>query len=87
MRIRVNIERLVLDGLPVASVEGPSVRRAAERELARLLRAGGLKPEFLAGGAVPSLRIPGGAVVKNRRPAHLGRQIARAVYGGLGQAR
>ena len=37
MRINVHIERLILDGLPVTSLQGPEVGAAVETELARLL--------------------------------------------------
>ena len=42
MNIRLHIERLILDGLPVNSVQSPQVKAAVEAELTRLLTADGL---------------------------------------------
>ena len=80
--IKVHIERLVLEGLPVERRQGPLVQAAVQAELSRLLAQGGLGPELAAGGAVPSvpaesIRLGGGS------PAQMGRQIARSVYGGM----
>jgi hypothetical protein len=82
--IKVHIERLVLDGLPVTRTQGPLVQAAVEAELSRLMSEGGLSQELASGGAVPSVRADeiksiGGS------PAQIGRQIAKAVYGGMGR--
>ena len=84
MNIRVQIERLILDGLPVAGSQGPLVQAAVEAELARLIAEGGLAPGLLAGGAAPYL--PAGALqlAAESDPAGLGTQIAQALYGGIG---
>lgn len=86
MNVDVRIERLVLDGVALPPAQRPALRAAVEAELARLLAAGGLSPALRAGGTVP--RAPGGAIelVRDAHPAQLGRQIARAVYGGLGRS-
>jgi len=82
--IKVHIEKLVLDGLPVTRAQGPLVQAAVEAELSRLLSEGGLGSELAAGEAVPSVRaISINSVGKS--PAQIGRQIARAVYGGIGR--
>ena len=52
MNIHVHIERLVLDGLPVAPGRGDLVREAVEAELTRLLAEGGLVPGLTSGGAL-----------------------------------
>ncbi len=80
--IKVHIERLVLDGLPVTRAQGPLVQAAVEAELSRLLGEGGLGLELAAGGAVPSVRADGINSV-GKSPAQIGRQIARSVYGGM----
>jgi hypothetical protein len=84
--IMVNIERLILDGLPITTAQGPLVQAALEAELGRLLAADGLAAGLLAGGAMPAL--PAGAIQVGREgdPAALGRQIAQAMYGGIGGA-
>jgi hypothetical protein len=83
-RIRVRIDRLVLDGLPLERAQGPAVKAAVEAELSRLLAEGGIGRELALGGAVPSvpadsIRLAGGG------PAQVGKQIARSVYGGIGR--
>jgi hypothetical protein len=85
MNIRVHIERLVLDGLPISHGQGTFVKVAVEAELMRLLAAGGLSPDFQSGGAVPSVKAESMQLSGDSRPADLGQQIGRAVYGGIGK--
>ena len=85
MSINVHIERLVLDGLPVARHQAPLIQTAVEAELARLLIADGLAPALKSGGATPSVQAPGIQFTSDSSPAELGQQIARAVYGGIGR--
>jgi hypothetical protein len=84
MKIKLHIERLVLDGLAVDRTQGGRVRAAVEKELTRLLAAGGVAPQLKSGGAVPVVRGGNMRVEKNSRPSDLGRNIAGAVYGGIG---
>jgi hypothetical protein len=84
VNIKVSIERLLLDGVPVSSAQGPLLGAAVETELARLLAAGGLEMSLRSGGALAS--VPGGVVqLAANEPAQLGRQIAQAIYGGIGR--
>lgn len=84
MSINIHIERLILDGLSVSDAQSPIIGAAVERELARLLATGGLERSLQSGGAWAS--VPVGAVqLTASKPAQLGRQIAQAVYGGIGQ--
>jgi hypothetical protein len=83
MNINLHIERLILDGLPVTTSQGLLVRAAIEAQLSHLLRAEGLNPELRAGGALRSVKA-GGIHVANSSPTHLGQQIGRAVYDGIG---
>lgn len=85
MNINVHIKRLVLDGISVSPGQRPHLQAAVEAELARLLAADGLAHSLLAGGAVP--HVPAGAIQLTREsdPTHLGQQIARAVYRGIGR--
>jgi hypothetical protein len=86
MSINVHIERLVLDGLPVARHQAPLVQAAVEAELARLILAEGLAPAFQSGGgATPGVQAPGIRFTSASSPAQLGQKIARAVYGGIGR--
>lgn len=84
-RVNVHIERLILDGLIVATRDRAALGAALETELARLIADGGLPVGLAGGGAAPSL--PAAAIQLNgdNDPARLGRQIARAVYGGEGR--
>ncbi|HEX5870551.1 MAG TPA: hypothetical protein VFY65_09055 [Longimicrobium sp.] len=82
-RIRVHIGRLVLDGIDLGPADRPLVRAALEAELVRLLGEGGIAPDYAAGGATPRLRAPA-VVDASADAASLGRQIANAVYGGIG---
>jgi hypothetical protein len=84
MTIRIHIERLVLDGMPVQRHEGPLVQQAAETELARLLMEGGLSAELASGGAYPEVRA-GDMNTIGTNPREIGKGIARAVYGGIGR--
>jgi len=84
MKINLHIERLILDGLPVA--HGPSVaqlRAGLEAELSRLLAAGELAQLRGGGGAVPRLPSPSMKFSPAAKPARLGEQIAQAVHGAM----
>ena len=82
MKIHLQIERVVLDGVPVDQPR--LLRKALEQELASRLMEGGLSPDLRSGGAVP--RVRGGAIElgQGSNPARLGSQIAGAVYRGIG---
>lgn len=85
--IHLHIERLVLDGLPLERSQGPQVQTAVEAELGRLLAEHGLAAGLQAGGASPSVAVAGIHLAPGSSPAHLGRQIAQSVFGGIGNAR
>jgi hypothetical protein len=84
MRIELHIERLVLDGLPVTTAEGPRVRAAVESELARLLAAGGLNRELGGGRAVARISAPQISLGPRERPDAIGHAVARSVHGAIG---
>ena len=85
MKINLNIERLVLDGLPIEHHEANLVQTAVETELARLFVAEGQASRLnFASGAVP--RVAADSIqLTSHHPKHVGEQIARAVYGGIGK--
>ena len=87
MNIDLHIERLVLDGLPIAHSQGALVKAAVEAELGRLLREGGMNPALESGCAFPSM--PGNAItlVRESNPSVIGRQIATAVYCRIGKGK
>jgi hypothetical protein len=80
MSIRVHIERLVLEGLPLGEHDGPRVQAAVETELARLL---GDQAPAMTGGATPRAHAPEIRIAEDVRPAALGRAIARSLHRGL----
>lgn len=84
MNVRLHVERLVLDELPLAPGAAPWVRAAVEAELTRLIAAGGPAPGLASLGAVPALTGGSIEVAPEAAPAELGAKIAQAVYGGLG---
>lgn len=93
MNVRVHIERLVLDGLPLASGDAGRLRAAVERELSQQLAQGGLAAELLSGGALPEVAAPAFSLGQHTTAAapapesalDAGRQIGRSIYGGIGR--
>jgi hypothetical protein len=83
MRINLHIERLVLDGLPEMG-RPAHVQAAVEAELARLLKAGRLNTDLLAGGAMSSIGAPAIRLTGETNAAQLGAALAGAVYSGIG---
>jgi hypothetical protein len=86
MKISIHIERLVLDGIDIARRERPLLQSAVEAELARLIAAGGLSPDLISGGAMPSVNAGDLQMTGDNNPTQLGHQIAQSVYGGIGYA-
>jgi len=84
MNIYIHVERLVLEGLPITPDQRLQVQATVEAELARLLTATGLSVSLLAGGTWSLVPANGLEWAHDGSPAHLGQQIARAVYGGIG---
>ncbi len=82
MNINVQIERLVLEGVPISPSQGRLLQGAVEKELGRLLRGEGLPEKWQGGGAVSC--VPGGMIqlMPERNPNQMGQQIAQAVYRG-----
>jgi hypothetical protein len=80
MTIRIHIERLILEGLPLGHHEGPLVHAAVEAELARLMGRGAPPP---IGGATARVTAPSISLTTNNSPTHLGQQIARSVHGSI----
>ncbi len=85
--IHLHIERLILDGLPIERSQGPHVQAAVEAELSRLLTQNGLAANLQAGGAMPSVHANALQLTNDRSPTQVGRQIAQAVYSGIGETR
>ncbi|MDF0677318.1 MAG: hypothetical protein P0120_23725 [Nitrospira sp.] len=84
MNVRLHIERLILDDLPIVGSQRALVQGAVERELARLIEVNGVGPDTMAGGARPSVSPTVMHMAEGMTPVQLGRQIAQAVYQGVG---
>lgn len=84
MNISVHIERLILDGLPIAQRDRAPLQASIEAELERLLTEGTLSIDLRAPGTTP--RLTGGAIelIGDEEPPLLGKHIAQAIYGGIG---
>jgi len=82
MRIDLQIDELVLDGITVQDHEG--LRTAIAAELARLLAERGVPPVLSRAGDVPALNGDPVTIQPGVSTGSLGGQIALAVYGGLG---
>jgi hypothetical protein len=82
MNINVYIERLILDGVPVAAGQESVLLAGFEAELIRLLGK-----EGLSGISASALeRLSGGTVQLDResKPALLGQQVAQSIYTAMG---
>jgi hypothetical protein len=76
MNVRLHIDRLILDGVPMSAADRPRLQAAVEAELARLIEANGITPA-LASGIAPQITLAADTT-------QLGTSIAHAVYSGIG---
>jgi len=86
VKINVYIERLILDGINMGPGQGAMVKAAVQAELSRLLAEGGVESGLLSGGAFPNMPARPIQVSEEIQPSRLGRQIARTVYGSIGES-
>ena len=84
LNVNLHIDRLVLEGIDLDHAQRQILQAALEAELGRLIGEGGVGA-LAAGGAVPSVKADGFQMSGDGSPAQLGRQIAGAVYGGIGK--
>jgi|tagenome__1003787_1003787.scaffolds.fasta_scaffold19441517_2 hypothetical protein len=85
MKVRLHIDRLVLDGFDLPPLSRGELRAALERELAHLIAAGGLAPALAQRVSLPSVGAPQiNAPLAGGDGAQLGTAIAKSLYGGLG---
>jgi hypothetical protein len=83
MNITVHIERLVLDGVPVAPADRPVLQAALEAELGRLLAAGGPGLAGWSSSATPLLAAEPLRLPADGAPGRLGEAIATAVHAAV----
>lgn len=84
MNVRLHIERLILDDLPIPGSQRALVQGAVEQELARLIEVNGVGPDTMTGGARASVPQSVMHMAEGASPIQIGRQIAQAVYQGIG---
>jgi hypothetical protein len=84
MNVRLHIERLILDDLPLRASQRGLVQGAVERELARLIEVNGVGSDTMTGGARASVPQAVMHMTEGMTPMQLGQQIAQAVYQGIG---
>jgi hypothetical protein len=76
----IEIERLVIDGLPLTPRDGRVVAAALEARLTMLLRKPPEGSSLSSSAAIPRLDAGVLAVDRHVSPAQLGRQVAVAVH-------
>jgi hypothetical protein len=81
MKIVIDIDRLVLEGIPANAAERARIRESVEGELARLIRERGFGREIRS-GAVPVARATA-FEYRRESPQGTGRKIAQSVYTSL----
>ncbi len=82
--VNLHIERLVIEGLPIGTHEGPQLQAAIEAELTRLLAEGAFARDTQQGWDLPLVRAEPMVAVGGGSEA-LGTQIGQAIYGGIGR--
>lgn len=80
MNIRLHIERLVLEGLPLGAHQGASVQATVQAELCRLLGAGALSGCFRQTSVATYVRADKIHLRSEMGAREIGHQIALSVY-------
>ena len=83
MKIHLNIERLVLQGIDLDPAQRHLLQSSLETELSRLLDTNDMAATLAVGGALAQLKAEAIRIVAGAGPAGLGRQIAGSVIGSL----
>jgi hypothetical protein len=85
MNVKLHIERLVVEGIEIEPGQRGLLQAAVETELVNLITLGGVAHEIATGGTIP--RVAGHSIQlqSEHGPAEVGRNIAGAVYGGIGK--
>jgi len=82
--LALHIERLVLEGLPLAPADQARFQAVLEAELARLLADRVLHQELRGGVALPGLRLDLGPLPAGFGPEPFARALARTLQRGIG---
>jgi hypothetical protein len=81
VNITLHIERLILDGVAVSDGHGAQVRDVVGQELHRLLSNAKLADNWVSQSTADSLEATPIDIPQTMTTAHLGQQIAAALYG------
>jgi hypothetical protein len=84
LNIKVHIERLILDGVPIRPVELGALQDSVEQELTRLLAMGGLRPALASSKSLHTVPAAEIHVANDVTAVGLGNQIATAVHSRIG---
>ncbi len=82
-KLELDIGELSLDGF--SHMDQKSLSSALEAELTRLLKEGGVPPNFLTNTATTQLDFGVMDLAANSGPRFIGRQIAKTIYSGFKQ--
>lgn len=82
MKVHLHIDRVVVDGLGVLSVDGLALRRVLQMQLAELMREQSWNSK-MANETVEAIRGEGFVHNPGDSPRQLGRGIAQAVHGSI----
>lgn len=82
MKLSLQIERLVVEGVAIAPGQHHVLHSAVTNELNRMLTASGISPELAKGAVLRQVPV-NNIHLTNNNPNQLGQQIARSIYGGL----
>ena len=82
MNINLHIERLVLDGVDIASGQNDLLQASVTNELTQLFKSGGLASNLFAGVSLNSVTT-NSIQLSDGKSRALGQQIATSVYGGI----
>lgn len=85
MNLNLHVERLILDGMDIPARHHPAIQEAVITELTRLITEGSLKLGLDADSSLYEMPSATFQLSNGSEPTELGQQIARAVYGGIGQ--
>ncbi|MEK8033831.1 hypothetical protein AACH06_23655 [Ideonella sp. DXS29W] len=81
--LSMQIDRVVLQGVPLAPADGARVERALSQALHRLITDGNVDLQQLQPQAIDRLQLPELRLEAGVTPEQLGHRLAAALWGGL----
>jgi hypothetical protein len=83
MNVRLHIERLILEGLPLEAGQEPAIQAAVEAELGRLIAEQGIVPGLCKGKELAFVRGSDFFAYSSDTPMGFSKKIGGAVHGGF----